>query len=662
MGEDDLVNAAFLLGYLLLLGGVYWRARSLAWLVISIAGAGAVTGSLVNFAMDRGHDFTRVELQWILLATLAAVAVLAWVPRLGFGVGAPGTSLVGTGMGWKRQGLAILLPAALLLAFLVLMTTMWTEEPAFVRPVSFLIGHGVAEDNAKWLDFAAQWAAGNPIDQGVPMGGPLQLIMTFVGTVMAVVSQVTLGGFNEVAVAANTVVYGEFFMAILVILALAPLAEARIGGKRIPAPLIWFGAVVISAATLVVMNFGHLTLQFTFLVLGLWSATFLSGLRMRRARLLTSMAAAAAMTVWLPLGVAAFAVCGGWLVVLVSRGLRGERRWDLPGLGIWAVVTVGVVGPIVSGVVYGLNLSTPAAAGAIGGAVRGVAARVSAGLADSPLFSASGGTEATTLVLGLLAGAAVLGAAAYLAPIAGPLSSSLARRFMPLILLGVSAIGIYVLDFWATGSGPHYGSQKFTFMVVILALATAGPIALAALDRSGADRMTSVQWIGLGVAVLVLMLDSMVPRAVAMLRPEQWSPPIPFDNTSGSYWYPAEVNGEASQPISSLPVGCVYLPPGAIVPSAVVPSGLSDAQRVYNCTRLLAGLSGADTMAQPIVDWLRREWLTNATAWSPAYPPLQSMPQWVRDRQMILLDEGSNVIGLESLQSLLDRFPQRVAE
>ena len=655
------MDAALLVMYLGLLGLAYWRARSLAWLVVSLAGAGAAAGALISFSVDRGYDFTRLELQWVLLATFLVVALAAWVPRLGFGSASS-----------RRHGntpserspwglLAIILPVILLLAFVVLMTTQWTEQPAFIRPVSFLIGHGVAEDNAEWLDYAAQWATGNPISKAVPMGGPLQLVMTFIGTVMVVVSNALWGGLNEVAVATNTVVYSEFAMAVLVIFALAPFAEARLRNVRLPAPLVWSGALVLASAALVVINFGHLTLQYTLLVCALWSATFLSGLQVRRARLLASLAVIAAMTVWFPLAGVALVTGLVWLVVLVGRAVRaGWRSLDVPGLVLLGVVGLGTVGPIVSGLLYGLNLTAPVVA--MGGSLRGVSARVAAGLQDSPLFTASGGTESASVILAVLAAVSVLAAAGFLAPIAGPLRSSLVRRFAPLILLGVFAAGIYALDFWATGGGPNYGSQKITFMLVVVALATAGPIALASLDSQSSGRTTQVQWIGLGVVALLLMVDSILPRAVAMLRPQQWSPPIPFNNTSGSYWYPADVRDTADQPIAGNPVACVYLPPGAIVPSAIVPSGLSDAQRVYNCTRLLAGLSGVDRDAQPIVEWIRREWLTNTTAWSPAYPVLSEMPDSVKARNIILLDEGSNVIGLESVQSLLDRFPQNVAE
>ena len=655
------VNLALLLAYVVLLALAYARARSVAWLAITVAGGGGLVGAGINFAMDRGHDFTRVELQWLLLVTLALVAAFAWVPQLGFGIAAPGT-LLGrfADLGVRRQLVAIWIPMLVLLVFFVVVTTWWTEELAFLRPVSYLMGHSVAEDNSKWLDFTSQWAAGTPIKQAVSMGGPLALLMTFIGTVMAVVSQVALGGFNEVAVAANSVVYGEFLLVVLVLVAFAPLAESRFRGARLPAPLIWIGMLVLSSATLVVMNFGHLTLQFTFLVVGLWSATFLSGLRMRRARLLTSLAAAASMTVWLPLNVAAIVICFGWAGVLIGRGLRGGwRALDPVGLVLLIVVSAGIFQPVWSSLVF--TLAIPSAAGeAISGAIRGVSAVVPLGLADSPLFAATGGTEQVEPLLAVLALASVVAAGAFLSPIAGPLRSSLLRRMLPIALMAGIAAVIYSLDFWVTGSGPHYGSLKFTFMVVVVALATTLPLGLALLDVPAAGRMSQTRWIAVGGIVIVLMVDSMLPRAIATARPERWSPPIPFNNTSGSYWWPAEVNGRPTQSIASVPVACVYLPPGAAAPSALVPSGLSDAQRVYACTRQLAGLSGMDSSAQPIVDWLRREWFTNEGAWSPVYDSLAGLPPEVLSKPVILLDEGSNVIGLESVASLLRRFPKPV--
>jgi len=212
-----------------------------------------------------------------------------------------------------------------------------------------------------------------------------------------------------------------------------------------------------------------------------------------------------------------------------------------------------------------------------------------------------------------------------------------------------------VLDQWATGSAPNYGSLKFTFMAVVVIASVTLPVALTLVDRE-ARGMTVTRWSAIGGVVLLLTVDPLLVRSVAAARPEQWSPPIPFDNPR-SYWWPAEVNGTADQPISANPVACVYLPNGAKAPSGILDSQLSDPQRVYSCTRLLGGLAGTELESEPVVDWLRREWLTNTRAWSEVHSRLSDLSDPVLDRPVILLDDGSNVIGLESLRGLLTRYP-----
>lgn len=661
------MDAAFLVAYVALLVLAFWRVRSTAWVVIALAGSSAVVGALISFGIDHGHLFTRVQLQGMLVLTLLLVLAATFVPALHRQPGGEHGFGVAGGYSVRRQMLAIWLPVGLLLLAFLVITTLLTKQAAFTHPVSFLIGHGVAEDNAKWLDFTSQFAAGGGISQPVPMGGPLELLLTFVGTVMGVVSTVTLGGYNQVAVAANSVVLGEFFMVAIMSLALAPLAEARFSGARLPAPFIWIGSFVLSTAALVVMTYGHLTLQFTFLVIGLWSATFLASSGVPRARVITSLAAAAAMTVWLPLNVVAVIILGAWAVIYASRLVRlGAKAVDWVGVALLAVVTIGIAEPVWSSISYlliGTSNDTSAAgvAGGGGGIVAAsLPARVVGAVADSTLFSAAGGTDQVGPILGVLAVAVVLVAALSLSPIAGPLRTSLYRRFAPLGLLTFFALVITMLDFWYTGSGPHYGAMKFTFMVAVVALATCLPIALRLIDLSSLARMTPTRWIAVAGVVVLLMVDTMLPRAIAQARPQQWSPPIPFDNPA-SYWYPAEVNGTGTQSILTNPVACVYLPKNAKAPTALTPDRISDPQRVYACTRQLAGLSASDAGAQPIVDWLRREWFTNTPAWSDVYDGLAAMPTEVLNKPIILLDEGSNVIGLDSMAALLERFPKSPA-
>ncbi len=562
--------------------------------------------------------------------------------------------------GFKRQFIAVWLPLLVLAFVLFYITTFMTQEIAFLRPVGYLIGHGEAEDNAKWLDFTAQWASGNPISQGVPLGGPLELVLTFVGTLMSAASTVLLGGINEVAVAANTVVFGQFFLAISAPLILAPLAEQRFKGRSIPAPFIWLGGGATTVAALVVINNGHLTLQFAFLAIGLWSAVYLSDLAIPRAKLIVSLAAAAAITVWLPLNGLAVVILVGWLIVLLRDLVRnGVPSLDWIGIGLWTIVTIGIFQPIASSLnfVFGTNIlvSAGAVTGGLSASAATPVAQVATGLADSGLFAAGGGTEVVGPLLGVLAVISVLAAGTFLVSVNKSSSPDLYIRFAPVGAVTFFALAIYFLDFWVTGSGPNYGSQKFTFLLAIVVITTTLPLALMLLDPGAKSKMSALRWTGVAGVVVLLTLDSILPRAISNTRPENWSPPTPFNN-SGAYWFPAEVNGTAEQPIFGNPVACVYLPNGATAPSAIVPSGLSDAQRVYACTRQLAGLSGVDSAAQPIVDWLRKEWYNNQPEWEQEYTGLTQLPDSVLDRPVILLDEGSNVNGIETLRNLLERY------
>ena len=74
------------------------------------------------------------------------------------------------------------------------------------------------------------------------------------------------------------------------------------------------------------------------------------------------------------------------------------------------------------------------------------------------------------------------------------------------------------------------------------------------------------------------------------------------------------------------------------------------------------GLGGLDFEGLAVVNWLRREWFSNTPAWSAVYDTLANMEPEVLDRPVILLDDGSNVKGVETLRSLLNRYPKDIAD
>ena len=643
------VDALLLVAYLVIIGVTWWRSRSVAWTFLSILASVSILGVLVNFSIDHITLLNWRQLQVVLLIALVLPAGIAWL--IGPRGGAPR----------RRQVLGTLLPVALLLGFLTAVLTWWSEGPALLRPVGFLIGHSIAEDNAKWLDFAAKLASGEAVDQAVPLGGPLQLYLVFVSTLMAVASQLLLGGVNQVMVAANTVIVGQFLLVVLAPLALSPLVEASIrrgakGRVRIALPLVWVGSLILALANLMLTAYGHLTLQWTIVVTALWVSTYLIRSRLPWAPWLSSIAVIASIVVWFPMTVIGIIVLIGWFVVLVRQVLRDPRR-----LSTWfvliatTVVAIALWEPLRSSFVYVAGTSSAAASNPAftGGGMRSAASLIPVpAITDSTLFQASGGTEVATPILVLLA---VVGATSALF-----LASRRSRdrgyvRAIPIASLAGFAVVLSAMDQWATGNAPNYGSLKFTFMAVIVIAAATLPVGMMLLDPR-ADGMSVTRWTAVGAVVVLLTVDPLLVRSVAAARPEQWTPPVPFDNPR-SYWWPAEVNDTAVQPIDSNPVACVYLPNGASAPSALLESQLSDAQRVYSCSRILAGLAGEDDSAEPLIAWLRREWLTNTPAWSNVYRNISELSDSVLDRPVILLDDGSNVKGVESLRTLVNRYP-----
>lgn len=218
--------------------------------------------------------------------------------------------------------------------------------------------------------------------------------------------------------------------------------------------------------------------------------------------------------------------------------------------------------------------------------------------------------------------------------------------FTPVILVAGYAIALSTFGTWWAGTGPAYGALKSTFLATIVIIAVMAPLALVQIDakRTG---VTLVRVAGIGVIIYLLTVDSLLPRALTYASPKQW-PDVA--GPGRGYWWPAEVRTEAKQDIANSPIGCAYYPTGARVPTA-----LPEGQVAYACTRILTGLAGADSTGLPIVNWLRREWFTNTGAWLEEYPGLLTVPQELRERKLILMSEVKDVIGLETLQTFMDR-------
>lgn len=614
--------------------------RSAALTAVLLAGAFGGSGVLLQFLGTTFGSMSLRPLQIWLAVTLLLVLAVAWLGR-----------------GWethrltRQSALVILGSSAVAAVVFILARLVAPGSPAPLSGVGYLIERTGAEDNAKWLNTAAQLAGGDAVDTWSNVGGPLVLVLVVTATLISVLSTLLYGGVNEVAVSAGALILSEFLMVVVAPFAVAALAQMRRrwapAGPRttLPWPFTLLAVVTLASGVAVLLALGHLTLQYTLLVLTLWVSVFLVSYRTAHARTVMTLAVICLAEVWFPLNVLAVGLLIA-LVVYAVRGLvarRGPTTVYLATLVGSAVVTVLMFDFLRSSIGYALGLDGQAASAAGSGAARGIAA---VAVPTLPLFGSPGGTEAVTYVIAALAVASTLAAAAVVSPLARSRAAALALAPIG-ALVGYAAL-VTLADFWAIGSGPNYASQKLGFAVTLPVLVATLPVALTWLDRPRAG-MTVARWVAVGAVGALLVFDTLIPRAVIQTKPALWPS---AQGEQPPYWWPAEVTETADQPLARNPIGCVYLPQGAERPSVLI-----DGPKAYSCTRILAGLAGQGVPAAGLVQWQLDEWLQNESNWDHYHQYLSQMSPEVRGRVVIILDEDDQVIGLETIQSLLDRYP-----
>ena len=214
-------NLFYLVAFLGLPVLSYFLTRNLTWTVAVTGAAYAVGGILISFSINLGVRWNLTALQLALLVCLIITVVLS------FFIGRRSTRFT-----LRHHLLSGIAPVIAVLMLVLVSRVLAGLSGTWFTAVGFLMQRVSAEDNAVWLDFSSQLAQGGDIVQGTPMGGPLQLFMVLMATMMASVSFVAFGGVNEVFVATNSVVYAEFGLAVLAPMALVPLVE--LSRKLIP--------------------------------------------------------------------------------------------------------------------------------------------------------------------------------------------------------------------------------------------------------------------------------------------------------------------------------------------------------------------------------------------------------------------------------------------
>jgi hypothetical protein len=649
VGEARLVsNLLFSIGLIGLLAVAIIASRSMARFAILTLFTIMVSGAILQFFSFHSLDVTFELTQWWLLITGLVLALISFYYRRATGDLAL----------WSRASNTILIGSSALIA--VAFFTSRLLAPGDLAPLSsvgFFVEKVAAEDNAKWLNATSQLADSSVIDTWASVGGPMLLIMSFAGILIGAVSFLLYSSVNEVAVTAGSVIFTQVFFVVIAPFALAPIVEKTYrkiaGGAQLPKLYSLLSIAIISASNAVLLSYGHITLQFTIIVITLWISAFLAPIARFPARLFTTMAVLTAFLVWFPLAGLSLVVLLGALVYFARglfRGPRQSRKKSVVGFVLSLVLGVLTIQFLNSALRYSLGVDNVSAGAAGGESVSGFAGGISAAVRSItvptlPLFDDPGGTEQITTLLLVLTLVSVLGLV-WVRVGKNTFSRRRVIPFIPIVLVGGYALAIAFTDFWAVGDGPNYGSLKISFAVFLPILVCSLPFALMTFHRG----LAKVNALGVGAAALIvimLTLDTLLPRAVLQLKPLNW-PGV----TGSPYWYPAEVRDTGDQALSSNPIGCVFLPRGASAPT-----GLPQGQLAYTCTRLLAGVAGVETLAAPIVKWELDEWLQNRSMWNEVHPQFSALSPEIQKRGMILLDGDRQVVGLESLEVLLGRFP-----
>ncbi len=605
----------------------WWISRNATLVVVSIALGFGLAGNLVQTTIAFGMGWTVYGLQLLVLAVLLIIVLMVtWLSR---------RAVVDLGSR-RRQFLVFGVPALMIGVGLIVLRLMAPDSAGALTAVGYLINHPLAEDNAKWLHLTSQLAQGSEIAFNGYAGGPLLLVMSVVASLISVLSAIMLGGVNEVAVATNTLLGTQFLLIAVIPFVFAVFAQGKFKGikdtnRLVPVAATWTAMFMLVLASAVVTSYGHLSLQFIFLVLVLWAGVFLLEtpflLRLSATLLIVTSA-----SVWLPLNVLGFAIIVVALVVVI------RRRSAIGGLLV--IVTAAVSwDAIFSSALYVFGIG---AASGVEAGIEGVAVTPTGEIAASThLFKAPGGTEVVAPVLGILAAIAVLVVAWVYLRKQSDQSWKTAIPFLPIAVFGAYTLLITISDAIITGGAPHYGGQKIMFAFVIMALAVTLPLALMLFESS------VLLGLAIGAVLILLTVDSILPRALTALSPVLW----PTVNASApQYWAGAEVNGTADQPISNSPIACFTLPPASTVPTAL-PFG----QDSYACTRLLIGLNALEGKAGTLPNWLQTDWMSNRTNWDEFYYSLVKSTQPLATRSAIVMGDEKRLLGLQPWGLVLSR-------
>lgn len=441
-----------------------------------------------------------------------------------------------------------------------------------------------AEDNARWVHFSSNIAQGNPLSLTEGVSGGVAALLIIAGAIAALFMGFSSEDANLPAQIIQTVFISHSLLLLLAPLSVSALVSSVWLGRLRSRSPVWlfrrngwvnFGillgllvAILAVGATLAV---GHLTLEFTILLLIFWMS-FTVHLRGQGTHIVVvTIVGSSVSMAWLPMPYVGIAIAATGLVASLLHKKRLEpRRW-------WAQTITLVLNLVITA---WLSLNFVAATATSSSSV------------GNELITAEGGTRSVELyefILLLIVIATLFGV--YLRIGRGQALAYLFRFYPVVILLGYAS-AVLVFDYLVSPEGwPHYGARKLSYGLVLVTIASVLPIASRLLsDKTPMLRILSV--IALASFAAVLLTTSTARSGGAQLSANVWKA---YDQAPGSatpqprFWVQLANPHSGSQSLSDYPIACFQTDDaGELVSGSLNP---------HVCTRFLIGMHGIEPRA-----------------------------------------------------------------
>lgn len=565
----------------------------------------ALSGVLGQLLVELGMAFTEVHL--LVALVLSISLVLTMLSDLG------ATTSGSTVSERHRLGAVVIAPVTIaVMSIGGLAWSSWKYTGRSEYGVTLFPQFGM-EDNAKWLNVISDLAEGGS-DGFNLVGGVTAIILRLTSTVARVIVALAGEPIDGVGTSVLSAAIAQWILVALTPLSLIPAVRQQASRRPVTIDFVaatLFAGVLLTTASLMATNYGHLTAQLV--ILGLSAAGSL-GLSAHHAdeigqRRLARLLALLTMSVWLPLHpIALIGVL--WVVVRLTLQARSAQRVSLQDLCELIAASV-VAASLIPSLRYvaGTDVS-------------------------NQLAAAGGATNSSSVALLVLAG--VVSAVAVVM-LQFQWRDSAGSKGVVLVFLALSCYTAVARmnDFRVSGS-LNYGSTKLLWVVAVLG-ASVGVVAIARdLNLPNSD----LRLPGVGVALIALALPSLgstehLTQWVRQFDPGRWPA-----QESGR-WHSPEVL-PMSTPISTVPIGCV------VKESVDSPSPPIASLDSYLCTRFLSSVAGLERDADPLIRFGlgRMDWATMAGEIEP--------DSELRDRDLIVLNADAGVIGRASLGELID--------